>query len=78
MFYTKTGLPISTGLPKGFSDLFGFTKRDGKVFFIEVKTEKGRPTNEQKQFIKSMQSHGVRAGIARSVSDAREILLSDE
>ena len=65
---------ISTGVPKGFSDLFGFRRSDGKAFFIEVKTAKGRPTKEQKEFIDRMQECGAIAGIARTIDEAREIL----
>ena len=43
---------FETGVPKGFSDLFAV--KDGKAFFIEVKTEHGRPTAEQLNFIKQM------------------------
>lgn len=35
--YTKDGRYFDTGVPKGFSDLFGFRKSDGKAVFIEVK-----------------------------------------
>ena len=65
---------ISTGVPKGFSDLFGFRRSDGKAFFIEVKTAKGRPSKAQLDFIKRMQECGANAGIARTIEEAREIL----
>ena len=77
LFFTKDGRPVSTGLPSGFCDLFGFRKSDGEIFFIEVKTKNGKPTKQQKNFISAMQAHGVRAGIARSVEDARRIIESD-
>lgn len=65
---------ISTGVPPGFSDIFGFRRKDGKAFFIEVKTERGRPTEKQLIFIKKMQDCGALAGIARSVEEARGII----
>lgn len=74
MFFTKDGRPITTGLPKGFSDLFGFRKSDNKMFFIEVKTPTGRASKEQVNFINAMKKHGCLAGIARSVEDARAII----
>ncbi len=73
--YTADGRYFDTGLPKGFSDLFGFRKSDGKAVFIEVKSAVGRPSKEQKNFIEKMGEHGALAGIARSVDDARKIIL---
>ena len=64
---------FDTGLPKGFSDLFGFRK-DGQIFFIEVKNETGRVRPEQKQFLETMRSFGALAGVARSPEEALEIV----
>lgn len=64
------GRIFDTGLPTGFSDLFGFRFVDGKMFFIEVKTATGAVRPAQKKFIKLMQSRGAIAGVARSVDDA--------
>ena len=57
----------------GFSDLFGFRK-DGQIFFIEVKNETGRVRPEQKQFLETMRSFGALAGVARSPEEALEIV----
>ncbi len=65
---------ISTGLPKGFPDLFGFRKSDGKMFFIEVKNIKGRLSPEQINFGKQMEEMKVLYGVARSVEDAFKIV----
>ena len=80
--------PFSTGLPKGFSDLFGWVKHEiteedvGKTAAIftavEVKDTKGRVSPEQQNFIKAVNSAGGRAGIARSVGDAIKILNKNE
>jgi hypothetical protein len=43
---------------------------------VEVKTPKGRVKAEQQQFIDHINSAGGIAGIARSVDDAKDILLS--
>jgi hypothetical protein len=64
---------FDTGLPKGFSDLFGF-RSDGRIFFIEVKNETGRVRPEQKTFLENVRKRGAIAGIARSVDDALEIV----
>lgn len=65
---------ISTGLPKGFPDLFGIRKSDGKFIAIEVKTEKGKLRQEQKLMLNMLKKNGAVAGVARSVDDARKII----
>ena len=67
---TKDGRFFSTGVPRGFSDLFGVRKSDGRAVFIEVKTPTGRVSAQQSKFIKSMRACGAIAGICRSVEDA--------
>ena len=74
---TKDGRYFSTGLPKGFSDLFGFRKSDGKAVFIEVKTPKGRPTKEQLDFLYTMNKNGAIAGLCRSAEDAINLIKGD-
>lgn len=72
-FQTADGRYIKSGLPKGFSDLFAV--KDGRVFFIEVKTPTGRVSEEQKHFIAVMRDrYGCAAGVARCVDDAVEIV----
>ncbi|MCL1845497.1 MAG: VRR-NUC domain-containing protein [Defluviitaleaceae bacterium] len=70
-FYTKDGKRVS-GLPKGFSDIVAVLP-GGRVAFIEVKTDKGKPSPEQTQFIAKMQGLGASAGIARNVPEALAI-----
>lgn len=75
--------PFSTGLPPGFSDLFGFvpvtidTEMIGRTLpiftGIEIKTETGRVRPEQDHFIKFLTEKNARAGIARSVESAIRI-----
>lgn len=72
---TYDGRHFDTGLPKGFSDLFGFRKSDGRAVFIEVKSPTGRLRPEQENFIRKMQVYGALAGVARSVEDARRIIM---
>lgn len=76
LFYTANGTPIHQGT-KGTSDLIGFRISDGKFVAIEVKTDKGRPTQEQKQFLTAMNNYGVIAGLARSTEQARKIILEE-
>lgn len=64
MFYTIDGRPVTTGLPRGFSDLFGH-RPDGRAFYVEVKSERGRLRPEQTAFITAMRARGAVAVVAR-------------
>lgn len=75
--YTKDGRYFSTGVPKGFSDLFGVRKSDGKAVFIEVKTAKGKISREQMNFIEKMRNVNAVAGICRSVEDAVDLITKE-
>lgn len=75
LFYTRDGRPVSTGLPPGFSDLFGFTPQ-GRAFFLEIKSPAGRLRPEQAAFLDAMKKRGALAGVARNVQDAKNILQS--
>lgn len=77
LFVTEDGRKVSSGVPKGFSDLFGFRKSDGKAVFIECKTEKGKLRSEQEIFLNGMKNLGVLAGVARSVEDALKIVKEE-
>ena len=71
LFFTADGRPVKTGLPKGFSDLFGHRASDARALYLEVKTATGRASKEQLAFIAAMQKRGALAAIVRSVEDAR-------
>lgn len=67
---------FTTGAVKGRSDLSAI--KDGKITFIEVKTELGVACDEQLNFIKTMRErYGCTADIARSVEDAVRIVTED-
>ena len=68
--------PLNAGLIRGSSDLIGWTTRNGVAVFtaIEVKSDVGRLTPDQKQFILNVQNAGGLAGMARSVDDAAKIV----
>lgn len=61
------------GLPKGFSDLIYFGN-NGDHAFIEVKKVTGEARTAQERFLKRMRELGHKAGIARSVDEARTII----
>jgi hypothetical protein len=72
-FQTKDGRWFDTGLPKGFSDLFAI--KNGKIFFLEVKTPTGKPTAEQLNFLAVMRDrYGCVTGIVRSVEEAVKLV----
>ena len=62
------------GLPKGFSDLCGVRKSDGRAVFIEVKTKRGRASEKQKHFLEQMRAYGAIAGICRSPEEAIKLI----
>ncbi|WP_294754739.1 VRR-NUC domain-containing protein [uncultured Ruminococcus sp.] len=72
--YTPDGRYFDTGVPRGFSDLFGVRKADGRAVFIEVKTAKGRPTDQQKNFLETMRKNGAIAGVCRSPEEALQLV----
>jgi len=74
---TSTGQYVKSGVPKGYSDLSGVRKSDGKAVFIEVKKPGGAIRPEQINFIEQMQISNALAGFARSVEDARKIILNE-
>lgn len=64
---------FDTGLPKGFSDLFAV--KDGRIVFLEVKDATGKAREDQKNFLRTMQTrYGCSAGIVRSVEDAVKLV----
>ncbi len=63
---------FDTGLPKGFSDLIAL--KEGKLYFIELKAENGKPSKEQINFINQMRKNGFNAGIARNMDDIFKII----
>ncbi len=59
-------------MPEGFSDLL-FIRPDGVACFVELKTDKGKPSDKQLAFLEKMRGMNCRAGIARSVAEAMEV-----
>lgn len=80
----ERGQLVTFGLCPGSADLIGYTRvtitpemvgQTVAVFAaVEVKAERGRPTEQQLAFLEHISSAGGRAGIARSVDDANRIL----
>ena len=70
---TFDGRYFDTGVPVGFSDLFGVMP-NGRAFFIEVKTPTGRPSPAQINFLQAMKNNGAVAGICRSAEEAKNLI----
>ncbi len=67
---------FDTGVPKGFSDLIAC--KGGKIYFLEVKTETGKASPEQLNFISAMRDrYGCTADIVRSVDDAVRVVTEN-
>lgn len=67
---------VTTGLCKGSADLVGVTQ-DGRFVAIEVKTETGRLSPEQRNWLEAMRARGALAGVARSPEEALAIVRGE-
>lgn len=76
LYFTRDGRPVRTGLPVGFSDLFGHRAGDARAYYFEVKTATGKLRPEQKAFLDAMKNRGALAGVVRSVADALNLIGS--
>ncbi len=70
-------LMMQFGLCVGSADIIGIHKATGRFIAIEVKTETGRATKEQLNFIEQVRAAKGIAGIARSVQDALDLIPRD-
>jgi hypothetical protein len=64
---------MTAGLCKGSSDLIGVGP-GGRFLAIEVKTKRGRATDEQMAFVETVRAMGGIAGICRSPEDALALI----
>jgi hypothetical protein len=71
--FTRDGIPIRTGLPKGTSDMLAISP-SGQAVFIETKVHPRKPTAEQLNFIEVMRKQGAIAGVVYSIDDLNELL----
>lgn len=79
----RNARPFTTGLPAGFSDLFGLTrititqemvgKSVGVFFAMEVK-DQAKASPDQKLFLNAIKQNGGISGIAHGTEDARRIV----
>lgn len=80
----KNARPFDTGLPPGFSDLFGLVSVEitpdmvGKkvAIFTGLEVKDGaRVSPLQRNFINAVNDNGGRAGVVRSVDDAEKLVF---
>ena len=80
----RTGRYVQFGLAKGSSDLVGFKtikitpemigQEVAQFVSIEIKTERGKLTEVQQNWLQKVKSSGGIVGVARTVKDALQIL----
>ncbi len=69
----KNARPLHAGLCVGSSDLIGFTAK-GRFLAVECKSAVGRPSPEQTNFIETVRKFNGLAGLAKSISDYKDII----
>jgi len=74
---TADGRWFDTGLPTGFPDLMGYKPENGKIYFIEVKTPKGKRRADQVRFAKNLRDKCAIYGVARSADEAVTIVRNE-
>lgn len=74
---TADGRFFDTGLPSGFPDLMGYKPDNGKIYFIEVKTPKGKRRPDQIRFAQNLRDKNVIYGVARSAKEAVTIVRGE-
>ena len=80
----RTGRYVQFGLAKGSSDLVGFktvkitpemiNQKVAVFVSIEIKTERGKLTEVQQNWLQKVHDSGGIVGVARSIQDALKIL----
>lgn len=63
--------------PKGWPDISGFKKADGRMILIEVKNERGRLRPEQIKFKNFIEQYPVLYGVCRSADEAIAIVRNE-
>lgn len=69
---TSKGHKVKYGLCKGSSDLIGFLRGSGRFVCLEIKTNSGKESEDQKRFRMLVNIGGGFARVVRSVEEANE------
>lgn len=70
---TEDGRRIALA-PRGWPDITGFRKSDGRMLLVEVKNEKGRLRPDQVKFQEFIKQYPVLYGVCRSAEDAIKLV----
>ena len=74
--YKAAAVLQSEGMQKGVPDIFiAVPNADKHGLWIELKTQTGRPTQEQKAYIALLQEQGYEAAICRGWEAARDLII---
>ncbi len=65
---------VRYGLGLGSPDVVGFLVGSGRFVGLEVKTERGRLSSTQSQWLESARARGAMIGVVRSVPEALSFL----
>ena len=71
---TNTGHRFSTGAPKGYPDISGYRRGDGRAVLIEAKLPYNRASEQQPEFIEAARGEGAIAGVCTSVEEALKLV----
>lgn len=63
---------VKAGFRKGAPDLIA--GKDGKSYWLELKTQKGRQSLEQQSFQEIAQNFGAEYRVVRSIEDIKDLL----
>lgn len=74
---TADGRWFDSGLPTGFPDLVGYKPDNGRIFFLEVKTTKGKRRADQVAFANGLRDKHVIYGTVRSAEEAVTIVRDE-
>ena len=74
---TADGRWFDSGLPTGFPDLVGYKPENGRIFFLEVKTQVGHRRSDQVAFANGLRDKRVIYGVARSAEEAVTIVRNE-
>lgn len=79
--------PFTTGLPVGFSDVFGIRREVvtpgmigssvGIFTALEIKSKTGRVSPQQSAFLAAIKINGGRSGVVRSIEDALGVIRGE-
>ena len=75
-FFTADGRRVKAGAPKGFPDLSGHRRSDGRAVYIECKFGNNTTSPEQEKYLGDCRADGAIAGVCYSVADALALVKS--